>query len=197
MSIVCKGVIMDFDRTLVCLDVDWASAYDKLNEICNEFGVRLNNFDVLGSIMQSYGSLKEKSDGGKLAYRFYYKAMKILTQVELAGLDKSKPIPNAKQVLRWLGKKKIPFAIVSNNDSLCIAAAFKKFGFPAPIVFIGRDKVMFPKPDTQGVLIALDIMKLKPEECWLVGDSEIDLKLGRVLGMRVIISDLLQLKQAL
>ena len=55
-----KGIIFDFDRTLVYLNVDWPSVYDKLSAVFDAFRVRFNPLDALGSIGEACASLKKE-----------------------------------------------------------------------------------------------------------------------------------------
>ena len=183
----CKGMIFDFDGTLVNLDVGWGSVREKLSTLANQFGVDFNASSVLGSISEAHTSLILDPERLKLANRFLYQAMEIITQAELAGLDKAILVPGAQEILEWLAESKIHVAILSNNDSCCVRMAFAKFGLPTSVVIIGRDMVSSPKPGTEGALLALDIIGLQPSECWLVGDSSPDLEVGSALGLKTIL----------
>ncbi len=183
----CKGILFDFDGTLVSLDVDWKSVRQRLSTLFEQFKVDFNTSSVLGSIRQAYDSLIQDPEGKKSADKFICQAYEVITREELAGLDKATLNPGAREILEWLAEVKIPTAVLSNNDSSCIKMAFMKFGLLIPAVIVGRDTVSTPKPETEGALFALDILRLGPSECWLVGDSPPDLEVGSALGMKTIL----------
>jgi len=179
----CKGIIFDFDGTLVHLDVDWESVRGALRTLFNQFGVNFDSSSVLGSISKAYDALIQDR---RLANRFLYQAREILVQAELVGMDKATLLPGARGILEWLAESGIPVAVVSNNDSHCVRMLFAKFNLLSPLAIIGRDMVSYPKPATEGALFALDILGLESGECWLVGDSSVDVKLGCDLGLRTV-----------
>ncbi len=181
-----KGIIFDFDGTLVYLKVDWGKVRSELADIARRFGVGFNTSSVLQSIQDSYNLLLQNPETEKEAKRFLHEASEALFQAESAGLDKATLVPGAREVLEWLAKANIPVAILSNNDSSCVKKAFAKFGLPVPTVIVGRDTVSSPKPSTEGAEFALKFMGLEPSECWLVGDSQPDLEVGKSLGFNVI-----------
>ena len=187
MRTECKGILFDFDGTLVSLDVDWKSVRQRLSALFQRFRVDFTTSSTLGSIRRAYNSLTQDPERKKSADKFLYQAMELITQAEIAGLGKATLVLGAREILEWLAGVKIPVAILSNNDSCCIRMAFAKFGLPTPAVIIGRDTVGTPKPETEGALFTLDILGLRPSECWLVGDSSPDLELGKALGLKTIL----------
>lgn len=181
-----KGILFDFDGTLVYLGVDWEEVRTQLANLAKRFGVGFNPSSVLQSIQDSYNSLLNNPETEKKAKRFLDGANQILVQAELAGLDKASLVPGAREVLEWLVEANIPVTILSNNDSSCVKKAFVKFGLPEPAVIVGRDTVSSPKPSIEGAELALKLMGLEPDECRLVGDSSPDLEVGKSLGINVI-----------
>jgi|GEM_PF-2777078 len=181
-----RGIIFDFDGTIVYLGVDWEKVRTQLANLAKRFGVGFNPSFVLQSIQDSYKILLVNPDTEERAEEFLDKAHRILIRAELAGLRKAELVPGTSEVLEWLNEANIPVAILSNNDSGCVKKAFTKFGLPAPAVIVGRDTVASPKPSTEGAELALKLMGLEPGECWLVGDSPPDLEVGKSLGCQII-----------
>jgi phosphoglycolate phosphatase-like HAD superfamily hydrolase len=181
-----KGVLFDFDGTLVYLGVDWGAVRKQLAALAKKYKVSFSEASVSQSIRDGYKSLLKNPKTKKDAQKYLDGSYRILKEAETAGVDKGRLVPGAKEVLKWLVEADIPVAILSNNDSSCVKKAFAKFGLPVPAVIVGRDTVSSPKPSTEGAELALKFMGLEPGECWLVGDSQPDLEVGKSLGCNVI-----------
>jgi len=186
MEKMFKGVLFDFDGTLVYLEVDWGEVRKQLAALAKRYKVSFSEASYSQSIREGYKSLLKNPKTKKDGKIYLDESYGILKEAETAGVDKGRLVPGAREVLEWLAEAHIPVAILSNNDSSCVKKAFAKFGLPAPAVIVGRDTVSSPKPSTEGAELALKSMGLEPGECCLVGDSQPDLEVGKSLGFNMI-----------
>ena len=173
-----KGILFDFDETLVTLAVDWPRLRKRLHELFAPDG-----FDSpFSPLTESLRAAREFSYGNGRA-ELYNAALGIAREEETLGLDGAIAMPGSKELLDAVAARGIPFAIVSNNDSLVIRAALAQFEFPSPNIIVGRDAVEHLKPEPEGARLALRELGVQPEECWLVGNSKYDAALGYALGV--------------
>ncbi len=53
-------------------------------------------------------------------------------------------------------------------------------------VIITADNVTNPKPDPEGIILALDKLKIKPEEAIFVGDATVDIEMGKNAKVKTV-----------
>lgn len=99
----------------------------------------------------------------------------------------SKPFPKAKKVLKILKSKGILLAAISNrtksslNRSLKNAQIFKYFD-----VILSAEDVKNPKPHPEHIHLALRKLKVKPNQAYMVGDTDVDILVGKNAGVQTI-----------
>jgi len=185
---VNKLIIFDFDKTIVNLNVNWRAVRKKLRDFCLSHGLDID-FNFPHPIFESI----------KKARHIRQDLLDIVKNEEIKAVKKAKPIVGAKEFLEFINKKGIKFIIISNNHSQCIDAALKKFHFPEPEIIKGWDNVELLKPNPQALRRVLEKLKISPEHCLLIGDSNDDLILGKKLGIKTLLinnfNNFKQLKQ--
>lgn len=167
-----KCVILDFDRTLVDLNVNWSRVRARIAKL----GIPEAS-DATRSLFEMMEHRPEKAEA----------IFNIIKEEEMVALETAKPMPGAKEFLVWLVAQEVLFAIISNNHHVCIEKSFEKFGFPAPNSIVGSDDVTQKKPHPEGFERTLASIKVKKEECILIGDSRIDGDLGVNAGITTFI----------
>jgi len=108
-----------------------------------------------------------------------------LEQFEMEGAEKSMPNPDAETAIQYLRSAKLYTGIISRNGMLSIKRAFENFGKPGMEDFdliITRDDPIAPKPSDDGINLAADRFKIKPEEILVVGDYIYDIESGNRAG---------------
>ena len=73
--------------------------------------------------------------------KFYADLLGIIKKEELKSAKRAELMSGAKDFLEFLHTNAIPFAILSNNNSQCVAEIFKRFKLPGPKMIIGSDNV--------------------------------------------------------
>ena len=174
-----KAVIIDFDRTIVDLEVDWTLVRSKMTNFCTRNGVKAS-FSYPKPIYEVARTVSKTK-------KFYNDLLMIINKEELKSAKRSKLVSGAKDFLDFLYVNNIPFAVLSNNNSQCIVKIFKKFKLPRPKMIIGSDNVKNLKPHPEGLNKILKRMKIKNTQCLLIGDSTAESQLGKVAGVKTFI----------
>lgn len=99
----------------------------------------------------------------------------------------SKAFPKAKKVLKTLKSKGILLSAISNRTkssldrSLKNAQIYKYFD-----VILYVEDVKNPKPHPDHIHSALKILKVKPNQAYIVGDTDIDILAGKNAGVKTV-----------
>lgn len=183
-----KFLILDFDRTIADLNVNWPRVKEKISNIFKPFGILVNNemplFDRIKDAARK-SSIKEKRKS--LEGKLYKRCLEEIKSEELSALKKCTLIPGAKDFINWMERQKKTYAVLSNNDSRTIERAFKKFKLKKPKIIIGSNNVNNQKPDPEGLNKILIKVKKSSNECVLVGDSWAEVELGKKTGVKTYI----------
>lgn len=180
---VIKAILFDFDGTLVHLSVDWDRLRNRLRELFAPYGFESSFQPLLPCLEQARNHLLGSKYWTAAVDHAMKEAKTILYEEELQGLNNAELAPGASEVLARLEERGLPFAVVSNNHSGCIHAAFKKFALPTPAVVMGSEKVCRPKPDPESICRAIVALGVAPTDCLLVGDGEQDCQAGIRAGV--------------
>ncbi len=98
-----------------------------------------------------------------------------------------KTFPKVKQTLKALKDLGFLIGAVSNrtkeslNESLKLAQIYKYFD-----AIVTPEDVENPKPSKEHPLKALEILKVKPQNAYMVGDTGYDIKAGKSAGTKTI-----------
>lgn len=183
-----KFIILDFDGTIVDLNVNWQSVKDKISKLFSPYNIILEKekplFDRIKSAAKKAGLYKKEKKAESV---FYRKCLKIIEKEELSAIQKAKPVTGAKDFLRWLYDERWQFAVLSNNNSTVIKKVFKKLSLSAPKIILGFDDVENQKPDIEGIKKIMEETKKGANECLLIGDSLADVEIGRTAGVKTYI----------
>ncbi len=174
-----KAIILDFDQTIADLKVNWALVRSKMTDFCAKSGIEAD-FSYPKPIYEVARAVSKNK-------RFYDNLSAIVSEEELKSAERAKLIPGANAFLKFLQVNNIPFAILSNNNSQCIEKIFKKFKLPSPKMIIGSNNVKRLKPHPEGFNKIFNKMKIKKTQCLLIGDSNAELCLGKLTGVKTFI----------
>ncbi|HEX4415408.1 MAG TPA: HAD family hydrolase [Lacipirellulaceae bacterium] len=101
-------------------------------------------------------------------------------------IDQVCPLPGARELLAYLVKSKVPFAIATSSRIESAARPIATLGIPDYVPIITRDQVEFAKPDPDLFLMAAEKLGVPITNSVVVGDSVWDLlaaQRARALGV--------------
>lgn len=101
--------------------------------------------------------------------------------------ERSTLYPGILELLQLLREKGILVAVYSNKPAEFVAQILQKL-FPEDTfcALLGQDVRYREKPDALQLTELLDRLKIKPEDCVFVGDSDVDIYTAHYAGMRGI-----------
>ena len=101
-----------------------------------------------------------------------------------------RPLPGARELLDYLSKRKVPWAVATSGRMESAGPALKILGVdPGKVVVITRDQVQYAKPDPDLFLAAADRLGVEISASVVVGDSVWDLLAAgraRALGVGLL-----------
>ncbi len=92
------------------------------------------------------------------------------------------PLPGARELLDHLHARKVPFAIATSGARRTARSAIDMLGLPDDVPVVTRDLVERAKPDPHLFLAAAHLLGVRPEHCFVVGDSVWDLLAAQRAG---------------
>jgi len=120
------------------------------------------------------------------------KALQTLDQFEMEAAAKSKPNQNVEKVLPWLRSQDLRLGVISRNSLGSIKRTlqnFKQIKAADFNVLISRDDPARPKPHPDGVILAAQMLGVKPQEILVVGDYIFDIQAGKNAGATTVLLD--------
>jgi len=90
-----------------------------------------------------------------------------------------RPLPGARELLTYLTKARVPWAIATSGRLESAQALLDSLGVPAGVPVVTRDQVEHAKPDPDLFLAAAGRLGVPVEESIVVGDSVWDLLAAR------------------
>jgi HAD superfamily hydrolase (TIGR01509 family) len=92
------------------------------------------------------------------------------------------PLPGARELLRYLGERGVPYAIATSGYRTTAMPAVGLLGLPEDAVVVTRDEVDRAKPDPDLFLAAAERLGVPPGHSFVVGDSIWDLLAAQRAG---------------
>lgn len=159
MSIELKGAIFDMDGTLVDVPYDWKKIKEELNT---------QGKPILFYIQ----GLPEPEKSQK---------WKQLEDYEKQATKKAVLKDGIPEFLAFLKKKGLKVALVTNNSSKNVLYLLDKFNLAFDIV-LSRESGLW-KPSGAPFNAVLRELKLKKEECCVIGDTFFDIEAAKDVGI--------------
>lgn len=175
-----KAVLFDFDYTLGDATVPIAAAArDALRqmgrtEAPSDEAVR---FTVGHTLQDAYTMLTgDKDEAARETFSRLFRA--VSQEIQDAVL-----LPGARELLAHLRAAGVPTAVVSTKGGRHLGGILKQHGLDTLVeFFISGDDVKAPKPDPQGLLLAMGRLGVDGSRTLYVGDTVIDAATARAAG---------------
>lgn len=186
-----KAVIFDLDGVLMKFNLDSR----KIKKDIISYFIRNGVKDGLLSPTSSFSSIKESvrtyfSITGKdhsWIEELIKEAEKIPIEHEIRAAAVTELLPNARMTLMALKSMGLLLAVFTYNNSGATRIALRKHNLESFFdVTVARDMVTRPKPNPLHLDTVLNKLGITKDEAMVVGDTEMDIKPCKELGVRVI-----------
>lgn len=109
---------------------------------------------------------------------------------ERTHMNGVKLFPDSKRCLKELSDRDCSIGIVSNSYVLHIESILSKLDIRDLFAsVVGQDRVVFPKPDPEPVLLCLTEMDAAPKDSVMIGDSRNDILAGKNSHIDTVLID--------
>ncbi len=186
-----KAVLFDLDGTLVEFKFDVkASRKAMIHWLAKqgfdtaEMSENTRTQSIIDAVYNQW-RIREKSD---MSFETIRQALsEILDQFEFKAFGEARPHAGSLQTLEALKNYGIREGIVTNSGRRPVDSILTKFGFSQYMsLVITRNEVSSLKPNPEGLIKALDMLRLNNSEVAYVGDSIIDIEAARNAGISAI-----------
>jgi HAD superfamily hydrolase (TIGR01549 family) len=97
-------------------------------------------------------------------------------------LDQVRPLPGARELLDFLTRLGVPWAIATSGAQATAGPSMKSLQIPDGVPVITRDRVAYAKPNPDLFLAAAEALGRPIRDCFVVGDSVWDLLAAQRAG---------------
>jgi HAD superfamily hydrolase (TIGR01509 family) len=173
------AVLFDLDGTLVDSVYQHVLAWRKALECC---GIKLAAWRIHRRIGMSGGlfaSALLRETGHPVSAELAEKLQQLHAKAYTQHLSEVQPLPGAKDLLVFLDKVSVPWAIVTSGRSGFAPETVRVLDITREVALITRDQVRHAKPDPDLFLAGADRLGVDIRESVVVGDSVWDLLAAR------------------
>jgi len=173
-----KAVIFDLDGTLQTLEIDWKALRAELGALFGRFGLPLPAGPLLEAVDLSTRSLLDKGMTPAQAGKVRLEAGRMMDRAEMDSYPKVRTFPGIPAMLSDLEGRGVRRAVYSRACQAYVHKSLGRIGHPFD-AFLGREDVVRPKPDPEGILLLLVKLGCAPADCAVVGDHPFDVLAGK------------------
>lgn len=185
-----KAVIFDLDGVIVKFNLDSRRIKEEIIVALEETGFPKGKL----SSNQPFATMKEMirqhlaSEGKEeLSQALIVQAEGIQIKREVEAADKTELLPGAKQALESLKVRGLKIALFTYNNRRAAEIALARHGLMNYFdLIISRDMVSKPKPNPAHLSAILEKLKVRKDEALVIGDSEMDIRPSKELGVKVV-----------
>ncbi|MEM2057559.1 MAG: HAD family hydrolase, partial [Thermoproteota archaeon] len=186
-----KGVIFDLDGVLLKFNLDSKKIKEEIISFFVENGLEKGMFTPKDTFSSIKEGVKEyflgKGKEEEWIDNLLKKGEEIAVKHEIEAAKTTGLLPDVKEVLMTLRAKGLKLAVFTYNNSEAAKIALKKTGIIDYFdVILARDNVSKPKPNPEHLKVVLQALGINPEEAVVVGDTEMDIKPCKALGVKVV-----------
>jgi len=176
-----KAVIFDLDGTLQSLEIDWKALRAELSDLFGRFGEPLLDGPLLEAVDRNVSALVEKGMTPAQAENIRLKAGRLMDRAEMDSFPKVRTLPGVPAMLSELESRGVKTAVLSRACRAYVNKSLERIDYPFNAV-LGREDVVRPKPDPEGILLLLVKLGCAPADCAVVGDHPFDILAGKKSG---------------
>ena len=177
----CKGLLFDLDGTLVdslpAVERAWTQLAQRINVPVKDVLDFIHGKQAITSIRHFMQGASEEAIQQQFAW---------LEQREAEDVEGIKVLPGALELLTYLNKANIPWAIVTSGTIPIAYARLRAASLPEPGIFVTAEQVPRGKPEPDPYLLGAQLLGFEPEECAVVEDAPAGVQAGLAAGCHVI-----------
>jgi HAD superfamily hydrolase (TIGR01509 family) len=178
-----RALIFDLDGTLVDTVYGHALAWQR---VLREAGISIEAWKIHRLIGMS-GGLLVKAAGHEIGRELSDEEVQRLQQrhgsVYKEILPERDPLPGAVDLLRHLGESGIAYGIATSGKREDVKPSLAALGVAGDVVVVDRSDVERAKPEPDLFVACQEKLKVRKDECYVVGDAVWDLLAARRAGM--------------
>lgn len=177
-----KAIIFDFEKTLVNLNLNWDPLRKTNSEIFKKYGFEID-YKLLRPVFERTAEelkkIEDSNTSEEKVLQILNDLLKAQKEFEEKSLHKSTIFPDSKSFINFVTGKGLKTAILSSNLSSTVKKIFSRSGilFNGPIV--GREDVIYPKPELEGLNKILKQLNVQGGDCILIGDTDFDMDIAK------------------
>jgi phosphoglycolate phosphatase-like HAD superfamily hydrolase len=163
-------VVVDLDKTLVKLEVDWGEVKAKLERAAEAAGADVED-EGIWPLMEA---AQQPGRDALLA-----ELEEIVTSAEVAGAHG----PRNQALVDWLERVETPISVLSLNSQAAVQRALAFHGLDRRVIHVvARDDVRQVKPDPEGMLLLAERHGVEPGAILFIGDKDGDRECAEAAG---------------
>jgi HAD superfamily hydrolase (TIGR01549 family) len=174
--------VFDLDGTLIDSVYQHVLAW---REALEEVGLSLAVWRIHRRIGMS-GGLLAQALGREIGHRVTAEQAERLQELHGAAYaryrDEVKPLPGSRELLRYLGEAKVPYAIATSGKLESARPTLQTLQVGPEVPVITREEVQHAKPDPDLFIAAAQRLGIPLQDTLVVGDSVWDLLAARRAG---------------
>jgi phosphoglycolate phosphatase len=178
-----RGVVFDFDGTLVATRIDFAAMRRAVAALLRNWQLEPvaqgPHHYVLEMVAAGCRALRADAER---AAAFEREAMATIEAFEMQTCPFAAPFPGVMETLAQLRRRGYHVGIITRNGRNGVAAITSRYRLPHDLL-LTRDDVARVKPHPDHLLAALRGLHLKASEALMVGDHPTDIMCGKAAGV--------------
>jgi HAD superfamily hydrolase (TIGR01509 family) len=182
LDVAQPALLFDLDGTLVDSVYQHVIAWQEALAAC---GIALSVWRIHRRIGMSGGLFLhalQRETGIQLDQATLQQLARLHAEAYLRRSDGVVPLPGARELLRLLHDRAVPFAIATSGARHTANSAIALLGLPDDVPIVTRDLVERAKPDPHLFLAAARLLGRTPQASFVVGDSVWDLLAAQRAG---------------
>ncbi len=180
------AVVFDFDGTLALLNIDFKEMRRDILELAASHGIAEDGMEglfVLEMIAEIRRRVRRETPGREDS--FSSRALKLVTDRELAGAAGSCLFPGVKEMFRELRRRGVRTGVLTRNCREAVTEIFPDIGDYSDAV-VTRDDTPRVKPHPDHIRVVLERLNADPRRSAMVGDHPMDICVGKNIGALAI-----------
>ncbi len=185
-ALAIKAVIFDLDGTVVGFNIDFKTARAEIACLLIQHNLPSSLLSVNESIFITLKKVEKlmKDKEYQEFVKLKEKVISVVERYEAKAARETNLIPGILETLKALREMKLKIALFTANGEKSTNHIFSRFGLRQFFdVIITREAVSAVKPDPVHLEAALKVLKVRPEEALVIGDSIRDVECARQLGV--------------